>query len=71
MIQLTLNTDKDFTYFDHEINRFSGTFNGDFMHLDGEGPIAAGIAKARSQGRVTLLDAGCGTGYGLINLSNK
>lgn len=61
----------DLPYFDHEINRDSGAANGDFMHIDGGGPIRTAIDKARIHGQVALLDAGCGTGYGLMDLKDQ
>jgi len=61
----------DIPYNNFEIERDSGTINGDFMRLDGYGPIATGIQLAREQGKLAILDAGCGTGYGLADLKDQ
>jgi len=65
------NSSNDLPYHDSEINRSIGPINGDFMCLDDAGPLLTAIDKARAQGHVALLDAGCGTGYGLMDMKDQ
>lgn len=68
---LTSASETDLHYTDHEINRGIDVINGDFMQIDGVGPIRQAIDHARTHGNVSLLDAGCGTGLGLIDLKDQ
>jgi SAM-dependent methyltransferase len=61
----------DFTYADYEVSRSAGAMNGDFLHLDGGGPLRSAIDIARARGSLTVLDAGCGTGYGLSDFKDQ
>lgn len=68
---LTTDTADRLPYTDFELDRCISTINGQFMNLDGEGPIGQAITTARDQGRIAVLDAGCGTGKALIRLKDQ
>jgi SAM-dependent methyltransferase len=61
---------RDLKYNISEIDREIGAINGDYMDLDID-LIQLAVNKARTKGRVALLDAGCGIGLGLIDLKDQ
>ena len=72
MINLIERTSvEDMLYADHEVNRDACIMNSDFKHLDGGGPLRSAIDIARTHGRLAVLDAGCGTGYGLADFKDQ
>ena len=68
---LPTDTTECIHYATHEVDRDIGAVNSHFMVLDNEGPIGAGIRIARAQRKLTVLDAGCGTGNGLRGLKEQ
>ena len=61
----------DVEYPSFAISRGIKPINDDFMRIDGQGPIGVSIDKAKRQGRIALLDAGCGIGLGLIDIKDR
>ena len=70
-MRISASSTKDLMYSDHEVYRSIGAANADLMKLDGDGPIQRAVDAARKHGRVAILDAGCGTGYGLVDLKEQ
>jgi len=70
-MRISANSTQDLRYTDHEVSRSIGAANRDLKELDWDGPIQRAIDKAREQGSVAILDAGCGTGFGLVDLKDQ
>jgi SAM-dependent methyltransferase len=68
---LSSSSREDLVYTDSEINRWVGAINHDFVLVDGDGPVTTAIDRARAYGGVSILDAGCGTGLGLIEFKGQ
>ena len=62
---------EDLSYDIDDLDRRIGDVNGDFINLDGGGPIEYALRVARLRGSLGLLDAGCGTSLSLLGFKEQ